>query len=99
MVPLILLPVIKGRLTKREQRQVVKDHAGMLDVIDILRNWDTEADREATPNRITSKSPFGVERTRSLLAKLFHAGEVTRKPITIKGNQTHEYSLSNDAEC
>lgn len=89
---------LRGRLTKSEQRQVNKDRKGMLDVIDVLQNWNTEADGQATPNRITDKSPFGRDRSRNLLAKLLHAGEVTRQSITINHNKTHEYQLADDTD-
>ena len=92
------LGALKGRLSKGEQRKADNDHAGMLDLIDVLRNWNPEIDGLATPNRVSTKSPFGKERTRNLLAKLLHSGEVDRKPITVRGNETHEYSLSEDTD-
>ena len=68
----------------------------MLDVVDVLRHWNTDIDGPATPNRITEKSPYGKDRTRNLLAKLVHAQTVTRSPIVVKGNKTHEYSIAED---
>jgi len=90
---------LKGRKTAGEQRQDDRDREGMLDLMDVFRNWDRDTDGPATPNRIADKSPFGRERTRNVLAKLLRDGAVTRDPITIRGNQTHVYSLvQNDEE-
>lgn len=90
--------LLKGRLTKGDQRQQDKDAEGKRDIINVLRNWDAETDNEATPNRITEKSPYGGERTRNLLAKLLHSDDVKRKPIIVKHNKTHEYYLPDDNE-
>jgi hypothetical protein len=87
---------LKGRLTKNQQRQQENDDEGKLDIVDILRKWNTNEDGKATPNQIIGKSPYGKEKTRSLLAKLMHSGDVTREPIIIRGNNTHEYSLTED---
>ena len=77
-------------------RQQENDAEGVRDIVKILLNWKAEKDGQATPNRISGKSPYGRDRTRNLLAKLLHSGDVTREPITIRGNETHVYSLSED---
>jgi hypothetical protein len=88
---------LKGKLSKNEQRQQDNDAEGCLKIVSILLNWNTNQDGEATPNRIADKSPYGRTRTRNLLSKVLHSGDVIRESITIKGNQTHVYSLAEDS--
>ena len=89
---------LKGRLTKGEQRQTEKDRRNMLDIVDVLRKWDEETDGPTTPNKIAEKTPFGRERTKTLLAKLLHEGTVERTPFRYHHNDTHQYCLTDDNE-
>ena len=89
--------LLRGKKTA-EQRQDEKDEKGMLEIVDVLRKWDGDADGPATPKAIIEKSPFGRERTNSLLSKLLHNQTVTRSPISRRGNRTHEYALSDNTD-
>ena len=84
---------LKGRLTKGEQRQNENDIAGMLDIVDVLRKWDREKDGPATPNAITEAGPYGRDKTRNLLGKMYHRGDIDREPVTHRGNGTFRYWL------
>ncbi len=89
---------LKGRLAKNEERQNERDREGMQVVVDILRKWDRDTDGPATANAITEAGPFGRDKTRNLLGKMLHSGHLTRKPVTVKNNKTHEYLLPDDDE-
>jgi hypothetical protein len=84
--------LLKGRKSDGEQRQDERDQEGMEVIFDIVAEWNTEVDREPTPNRITEKSPYGTTRSRGLLSKLLHAERVTREPVKLRGQETHIYA-------
>ena len=85
---------LRGRLAKSEERQNDRDREGFFDICNVLQKWNPVEDGPATPNRLIDKLPFGKDRTRNLLAKMLHAGEVDRRPIQVKGNDTYEYFLA-----
>lgn len=89
---------LKGRLAKNEERQNNRDRDGMRIIVDIMRKWDRDADGPATANAVTEVGPFGRDKTRNLLGKMIHSGHLTRKPVTVRNNQTHEYLLPDDDE-
>jgi len=88
---------LKGRKTKGEERQDDRDHRGMTQIVDGLRVWDHETDGISTVNQVASKVAMGREKTRRLIDKLCVSGDVTRSPVSVKGNETNAFTLSTDS--
>lgn len=84
---------LRGRGTKGEERQGERDREGINTIVDALRK-----DGPATARQLRSKTGIGPDRQQRLLDKLHAAGQVTTTNITVRGNESREYTLVDDPE-
>lgn len=83
---------LKGNLTKRDQQQAERDHEGMLEIVKVL------GDGRHTASSIRSETGISRDRVERLLGMLRKHDQVVAIPTTIRGNETHEYQLSETAD-
>lgn len=81
---------LKGRLPQGEQRQVDRDREGVNAIIKALGSGP------ATARALRQRSGLGKDKQQRLLDLLASQGHVTVKEISVRGNQCHEYALSQD---
>ena len=82
---------LKGRLTKNEQRQGDRDAEGIRQITDAILK------ESATVREIRRRTGgMGKARAERLLDRMETDGRVTRNSVTRRGNETHEYQLTED---
>lgn len=79
--------LLRGRLTKQEERQTDKDREGCEAIVNRLA-------KGPTPRRLLRDLGFSADRLDRLLGILQAAGKVAWTPIKIKGNDSREYFLT-----
>jgi hypothetical protein len=88
---------LRGKQTGSEQRQAERDQQGINKIIGALLHW-TAADGQATERKLRAKTKLSKHRVQKLLDQLVEDKQIIANPINIRGNQTNEYRLPDDAE-